>query len=178
MADDAAKSRCRSLRQVFGCLFLVLWLPQANLDQFMARESLVEGFEHCRTDTPFPDEDDRPEGMGQTPKVFALFSVKGRRGAGYHRRREGRFGRRGRGRVRGWAVGRGGCTVRRGGWTIRRGGCTVRRRGWTIRRRGLAGHEDLQIGGGGGTRAARTVAHSEAVDGGWGVSSGVSRDSG
>ena len=164
MADDAAKSRCRSLRQVFGCLFLVLWLPQANLDQFMARESLVEGFEHCRTDTPFPDEDDRSEGMGQTPKVFALFSVKGRRGAGYHRRRKGRFGRRGRGRVRGWAVGR--------------GGCTVRRRGWTIRRRGLAGHEDLQIGGGGGTRAARTVAHSEELDGGWGVSSGVSRDSG
>jgi hypothetical protein len=97
MADDAAKSRCRSLRQVFGCLFLVLWLPQANLDQFMAREGFVEGFEHCRTDAPFPDEDDRPEGMGQTPKVFALFSVKGRRGAGYHRRREGLFGRRGRG---------------------------------------------------------------------------------
>ena len=82
MADDSADDGARSFRLGSRDRLFVRRLSQANLDELMAGERLVERAKKRIAQAAFADEDDRFDRMGESAQVAALGSVEDGRGGG------------------------------------------------------------------------------------------------
>ena len=80
MSDDATNGGARAFGERRGRGFFIRGLAQPHFYELMARECLVESPHECLAQSPFSDENDRLDWVGESAQVSALRAIKDGRG--------------------------------------------------------------------------------------------------